>query len=172
MHLTGTPNPIMKNLTTVILTAAVLIGITLGCAESRGPLPSSRQSSDAHGHYHEAPHGGTRVALGEKHHMELVLNASSGAMQSYLLDGHMHEYVLIPPQTFEILGTNSSGRETLVFHPVTTNQAGKASERTALFEAKSDWLTTNQNFGGLLRQITIQGKEYKNISFRFPEGNE
>ena len=49
-----------------------------------------------HGTSTNPPHGGTPVVLGnEAYHLELVVDAASGTLQVYVLDGEMENFVRV-----------------------------------------------------------------------------
>jgi hypothetical protein len=146
----------------------LLVGAAPGC--SRAP---DRPVRDEHSHYHEAPHGGTMVVLGpDDFHIEFVRDADRGVMQAYLMDGHMHQYVLVTNELFSLTVRLPAGETELVFRPVRKEQEGAASDRTALFEAEGAWLREHDRFEAVLKELTIRGKQYEQVVFRFPEGNE
>lgn len=70
------------------------------------------RSSDKAPHLHvdTPPHGGTPVALGDDYQIEWVLDAPSGLLQAYFLDGEMENFVRIAAPSFE-LKAKLPGRE-------------------------------------------------------------
>src|ERR1022692_4220466 len=56
--------------------------------------PSTASSGQPHKHEHHPPHGGTPVVLGdEAYHIELVLDASAGTLQAFVLDGELENFI-------------------------------------------------------------------------------
>jgi hypothetical protein len=155
----------LKLLAVALLLAAVAAP---GCRRS-----PDRPVRDEHLHYHDAPHGGTMVVLGpDDFHIEFVRDADRGVMQAYIMDGHMHQYVLVTNEIFSLTARLPGGESELVFKPVRKEQEGATSDRTALFEAEGAWLREHDRFEAVLKELTIRGKQYEQVVFRFPEGNE
>ena len=129
-------------------------------------------AASGHGHVHLAPHGGTAVILGaEVFHVELVRDADRGAMQAFLLDGHMEAFVRSADPSFEIIATVAGEPRTLVFRPATDAATGERPGDASLFTAEAEWLKTTAVFDGVLTRLTIRGAEFTNVAFNFPKGN-
>jgi len=143
--------------------------LTVGC----GRESAGRGSSSGHGHVHVAPHGGTAVILGnEIYHLELVRDPAAGKLQAYVMDGHLADFIRIPAGSFEIAARFGGREEILTFKPVANPATGETVGNTSLFEAGADWLKTNADFDGVLRELTIRGSRFENVEFNFPKGNE
>ena len=66
-----------------------------------------------HGHTHEAPHGGTLVAVGDHFaHLEIVLDPETGKMTAYVLDGEAENPIRLKQGSMEFslaLKTDNGG---------------------------------------------------------------
>ena len=134
--------------------------------------PRSR-SGQPHKHEHHPPHGGTPVVLGdEAYHIELVLDASAGTLQAYVLDGEMENFIRSTVPSIEIVATVGGAQRTLVLAAVANPATGETVGDTSLFEAQADWLKTTPEFDGVLKSVTIRGTTFTDVKFNFPRGND
>jgi hypothetical protein len=122
-------------------------------------------------HVDTPPHGGTPVALGGDYQIEWVLDAPSGLLQAYVLDGEMENFVRIAAPSFELKAKLPSREEVLHFAAVANTATGETVGSTALFEARADWLKTNKTFDAVLPAINVEGTVFTNVAFNFPKGN-
>ena len=159
---------LMKKLFSVVLVIAVSFGA--GCRESH---KQEQDGKNPPRHEHKPPHGGTAVELGnEEYHIELVLDAASGKLQAYVMDGELENFVRIAPPSFEIAARLGDQTETLVFNAVANSATCETIGDTALFEVQAGWLKTAKNFDAILKQLNVKGKNYENVAFNFPKGND
>jgi hypothetical protein len=145
----------LKKVLTVVLAAALV-----GCGRHEEPPP--------HLHVAVPPHGGTPVALGDDYQMEWVLDAAVGKLQAYIFDGEMENFVRIAPPSFDLTVKLPDRREILHFAAIASQATGEKVGGTSLFEARADWLKTNQTFDATLPEIDVQGSVFTNIDFHFP----
>jgi hypothetical protein len=147
------------------------VALTVGCgkkAADPAPVADAPQR-----HEHKAPHGGTPVVLGdESYHLELVLDATRGKLQAYVLDGEMENFVRLSVSSVEINALVEGISQTLVLQPVANPATGETVGDTALFEAQADWLKTVKKFDAALNKITIRGTTFTDVKFNFPKGND
>jgi len=108
----------------------------------------------------------------EEYHVELVLDASAGRLQAYIMDGELENFVRVPTHSFVGAAVLGGKEEVLMFKAVANNATGEKVGDTSLFEAQADWLKTNAVFDAVLRQLTVRGTTYENITFNFPKGND
>lgn len=124
-------------------------------------------------HEHKPPHGGTPVVLGhEEYHVELILDAATGTMQAYVMDGELEEFVRVAAASFEITTKGPGGEETLVFKAVANRATGETAGDTSFFTAQAERLKTAKNFDAVLKELTVKGNVYQNVAFGFPKGND
>jgi hypothetical protein len=155
----------MRTVTTLL--AGVGLIALAACSPNRDAGAGSGE-----GHHHEPPHGGTGVVLGdEEYHLEFVLNAAAGKMQTYVLSAHMENFVRISAESFAVTAKLRDREETLTFKPVANSATGETVGDTSMFETQADWLKANKTFDAVLKEITIKGKTYENVAFNFPKGN-
>ena len=163
-------------------TTACSILILAGCNQSAPPASQS-QSADDHGHSQASgedhdhahpsgtPHGGTPVQVGDHgFHLELVSDPIDGKMLTYVLDGHMEEYVKVPLTTFELVAKGGGQEQRLTFRPVTNAPSGSATN-TSLFSALAPGVAGLTNFDGTIPKITLDGKTFENVTFSYPKGS-
>jgi hypothetical protein len=144
-----------------------------GLTACRPPAPDEAVPHDhGHPHLHAAPHGGTLVVLGdEEFHLELVLDEAQGRLQCFVLDAHAAHFVRLPIESFDIQARSAETNQVLRMQAVTTTATGEKVGDTALFETRSAWLRPGVEFQGVIPQIVIRGREYRDITFDFPRGH-
>jgi hypothetical protein len=124
-------------------------------------------------HVHHPPHGGIPVVLGdEAYHLELVLNAGSGTLQAYVLDGEMEEFIRSAVPSIEITAAVNGAPQTLMLKAVANPATGETVGDTSLFEAQAGWLKTTKEFDAVLKSITVRGTTFSDVKFNYPKGND
>lgn len=156
----------------MLLTAGVGLlacGI-FGCGRGSGErVPAAKHAQ----HEHVAPHGGTAVELGhEEFHLELVLDAASGRLTGYVLDGELEQFIRVTVPSLRLIVRSGAGEQTLELRAVANAATGEKVGDTSQFEAVADWLKSTPRFDARLAEITVRGKTYRDVSFNFPKGNE
>ena len=131
--------------------------------------------STAYGHEHKPPHGGTLVEFGEEFaHLELVLDAKEGKLSGYTLDGEAENPVRVKQSEIVLLiklpGAAEPAKVTL--NAFASVLSGEKEGDTSQFEGQADALKGSKLFDALVSVISIKGKEFKNVKFNFPKGNE
>ena len=123
-------------------------------------------------HHHAAPHGGTAVDLGDEvYQLEFVLDAATGTITAYVLDGHMEKFIRIDVPSFEVIAIVDAERRPLIFQASANSATGETVGDTSEFAAQADWLKTSTVFDAELTQLTIRGRTFSNVAFNFPAGN-
>lgn len=155
----------------------ILVTAMAAVASAHGDADTDEHQS---GHEHSAPHGGTLVVLGDEFaHLELVLDQGTGELTAYVLDGEAESPVRLEQENIEIriavpdTGGNEAASELplrlrAVYNILTGEKEGDTSE----FAAQSDNLKGLKQFGAVITAITLKGREFQEVEFRFPEGNE
>lgn len=138
-----------------------------------------------HGHHHhhadKGPHQGALVAIGQDDaHLEFVLDADSGTLKAYVLDGEAEKPVAIKQTNLQLAVTFKKAGEgedkndlpddvvLVMLSAVSPADDGTATE----FEGQSDELKGAEKFAANLTSVTIGDKPFKNVAFKYPEGNE
>jgi len=154
-----------------------LLGIGLataflgGCSKTENAAAPANEVVQKHEHH--PPHHGTPVVLGnEEYHVEFVLDAATGKLQAYMLDGELENFVRIQPESFNIAARVSGRDETMTLKAVANAATGETIGDTSLFEVQADWLKTVTNFDAAIGKINVRGKSYTNVVFNFPKGND
>ena len=124
-------------------------------------------------HEHHPPHQGTLVELGEEFaHLEVVLDAKTGTLTAYSLDGEAEKAVRLKQAEIVIAISGVKGLETLALKaqesPLTGEKPGDSSE----FSVQADALKGVAKFDGIVKAVTTRGTDFKNVKFNFPKGNE
>ena len=164
-------DPLIMHKLSLIL--AVLC-LAVGCREAADSHGHSHDGKGAHSHdaVHGPPHGGTPVLVADdEFHLELVLDPTAARMLAYVLDGHLESYVSVAETNFILVATLGGSEHRLEFHRVRDTVLGAAGDKSARFEAGADWLRLVKEFEGTIPSITLDGKTFSNISFKFPQGS-
>ena len=139
---------------------------------------------EARAHEHHPPHKGTLVEFGEEFaHLELVFDPASGKLTAYALDGEAEKAVRIKQATIEIkIGsvtwgsgaptTKDAGLSSITLKAQANPLSGEKEGDTSEFSVTSDKLKNVKEFDGVVTVLTIKGKEFKDVKFNFPKGNE
>ncbi|HEY5079995.1 MAG TPA: hypothetical protein VII43_09110, partial [Opitutaceae bacterium] len=118
-------------------------------------------------------HGGTPVVLGDEvYHLELVLDAASGVLQAYVLDGELENFVRCAAPSIEIDATVGGSPRTLTLEAVANSATGETVGDTSLFQAQADWLKSAKDFDGVVKSVSIRGTAFAAVRFNFPKGND
>ena len=169
----------MKKISFLIAVTLSLCACQSSSRESNAPIKpsptvttSTANNAKAAGeHEHSAPHGGTLVELGEEFaHLEIVLEASTGKLMVYALDGEAEKAVRLKQPTIEITVTNPA--TVVKLDGVANSLTGETTNDTSEFTGQSDALKGANRFEGVIRAVTVKGQPFKGVAFNFPKGNE
>jgi len=146
----------------------------LGQAGCGGDAPAGHDHSHTHDepHYHEPPHGGVGVTFGnEDAHIEFLVNPEAGTVTAWFFKPHMEQYLRMKLESFEVLAKRDGEDAKLLFKAVANPVTGETVGDTSEFLAKADWLSETESFDAVLPEITVLGKVYRNVAFKYPNGN-
>jgi hypothetical protein len=153
-----------------LLYLGLAAGFFNGCSKTETAAP---KTGAVQKHEHHPPHNGTPVVLGEEeYHVELVLDATAGKLQAFVLDGELENFIRTTPESFDIAAKVSGRDETLTLKAVANSATGEKAGDTSMFETQADWLKTTPTFDAVLKEINVRGKSYTNVVFNFPKGND
>lgn len=139
-----------------------------GCGRNEPSAPAATGQPAAEA----PPHGGVPVALGEDYKLELVLDAQSGRLDAYVLDGEFENFVRISDESFEVSARLTGGAEVLSFKAVPNRATGETVGDTSMFEAQAGWLKSQNSFPAVLKELKVKGNTYTNIAFNFSAGKD
>lgn len=149
--------------------------VLLGCPGQKPEASTPKATAPAstasgHHHHHTAPHGGTLVVLGDEFaHLEFLLETESGTLTVYLLDSEAENAIRLPGGVLEL---ELEGKVKLSLQPVADELTGETSQDTSTFRCQNEVLKGVKAFGAVLASIEIKGQTFRDVRFRFPEGNE
>jgi Ni/Co efflux regulator RcnB len=181
-------------LTAIILAASLALSPATSAHAAEKPKPGTNKDKkahdhskdknkkdkkkDDHGHHHEAPNGGTLIALGDHFaHLELVLDKETGRLKAFVLDGEAEKAVRLKQDSIviEALLPAADGEPTtttLTLRPSSNVLTGEKVGDTSLFEWGYESLKGVDKFTGVVKELEIKGTTLKDVKFQFPEGNE
>lgn len=135
-------------------------------------ISNAGEKNDKEEHDHIAPHGGTLVAFGDEFaHLEFVLDEKTGKLSAYALDGEAENPVRVKQTEIEI-GIKKPSVFSVKLNAVENSLTGEKVGDTSEFAAASEQLKNLQAFDATIISINIKGKDFKNVEFNFPKGNE
>jgi hypothetical protein len=130
-------------------------------------------SLQASAHEHNPPHKGTLVVFGKEFaHLELVLDAATGKLTAYALDGEAEKAVRLKQSeiVIEIKGVKDLTSVTLKAQG--SELSGEKPGDTSEFSATDAKLKGVKEFDGVVKALNIRGTDFKDEKFNFPKGNE
>lgn len=134
------------------------------------PAPAATPAA-ASGHEHSAPHGGALIELGEEFaHLEFVLDAATGQLTAYALDGEAEKPVRLKQAEIEL--TLTQPVLTVKLAGVANALTGETASDTSEFSATVAQLKGASGFKGTLNAVTIKGRAFKGVAFSYPQGSE
>ncbi len=155
------------NVRMTLLMGALSCVAAAGCSRPSAEVPAARR------HEHHPPHGGTAVVLGsEQYHLECVLDAASGRLQAWVLDGEMDGFVRVAARSIELQVRLRGTPHELVLDAVADPLTGETVGDTSAFAGQADWLRGASGFDATLRAITVKGTPFADVAFNFPKGND
>jgi hypothetical protein len=157
----------------------------------KADVPAAKKGGDhdhEHHHHHHAekgPHGGALVAIGDDAaHLEVVLDAETGKVTAYVLDGEAQNPITIKAAQLELTYTREHGHDhegedkkdseelpesgSVTLTAVTPGDDGSTSE----YAGTAEDLKGAEEFDAVLTSISIDDKEFKQVKFNYPKGNE
>src|SRR5690349_11141156 len=100
-------------------------------------------------HEHHPPHKGTLIEFGEEFaHLELVLDAATGKLTAYALDGEAEKAVRVKQATIEIKITGIKDLPSITLKAQANDLSGEKVGDTSEFAATSDKLKNVKEFDG------------------------
>jgi hypothetical protein len=132
--------------------------------------PTTKDGNGA-SHAHEAPHGGSLIELGEEFaHLELVLNAETGRLTVYALDGEAETPVRLAQPSIAMVVTmpNVLRPIDVTLEPVENALTGEKAGDTSQFVAIVPELKGRKAFRGTVTSLTLRGQLFSGVEFEFP----
>jgi hypothetical protein len=122
-----------------------------------------------HVHEHTAKHSGTLVELGgEFAHVELVVDGQTGKITAYAMDAEVEKSERLKQEKIGLLVNGKAVELSAVANELTGEKVGDTSE----FTGQADMLKGLKAFDGVIVEITVRGRTFKNVAFKFPQGND
>ncbi|MHC4849541.1 MAG: hypothetical protein ACYTEG_13940 [Planctomycetota bacterium] len=123
-------------------------------------------------HNHTSKYGGQLIELGaHEFQVDMLLYPESGALEAYLFDGHAERAV---PSTMKSITVRVNvGEEQASIelkpaaNPYSKDKAGEASK----FRGQSDLLKNVEHFEGVLVEVAVAGKSFKDVAFHYHPGS-
>jgi hypothetical protein len=120
------------------------------------------------GHVHTAPHGGLLIEVGEHaYNLELLLDAPTGRLTAWVLDGHAENFIRIKAASLELIASVGAERRPLTLVALANSATGETVGDTSQFEVQTEWLKTAPRFEGVVPALEIRGANFNNLAFTF-----
>jgi len=139
-------------------------------AEAAQPAAVTKPAASG-GHHHAAPHGGTLVEFGEEFaHLELVLDAKTGTLTAYTLDGEAERAVRVnqPAINMAVTLPDILAPIAVDLQPVENSLTGEKAGDTSQFRAVVPQLIGRSAFKGTVGALTIRGQAFTRVHFDVP----
>jgi hypothetical protein len=155
-----------------------LLVVLASCREAANDAQARKPPANGTGaeHEHRAPHGGTLIELGEEFaHVELVLDRAAGQITAYVLDGEAEQPVRLEQASLTLTLSDlppAGGETDVILQAVENVLTGETVGRTSQFRGASDRLKGVERFRGVVADVSVRGRTFTSVAFRFPEGNE
>jgi hypothetical protein len=135
------------------------------------PPAAAGKNSDGEGHAHAAPHGGSLIEFGDEFaHLELVLDAATGRLTAYALDGEAEKSVRLTQPSIVLSLTVPDVLSPIVatLEPVENALTGEKAGDTSQFSATVAELKGRKAFRGTVASLAIRGQSFSRVRFEFP----
>lgn len=125
-------------------------------------------------HRHDAPHGGALIEIGDRvGHLEFVLDAATGTLTMYALDGEAEHAVPLHSLGIAMqISLPNKGPVTVQLRPESNVLTGETEASTSQYSARSDDLKGVTEFSGVLPEMAFRGMELENVAVAYPGGGE
>jgi hypothetical protein len=127
-------------------------------------------------HEHKPPHHGSLQVFGkELAHLELLLDAKTGKLTAYALDGEAEHSVRLVQASIKIRVLRSIPQRppfTVVLHAVANPLTGETVGDSSQFEGDNGRLAGLTAFEGQCEKVTLRGLKFPSTRIKYPEGNE
>lgn len=161
---------------------AILLSLSFVFSACDGGHKHDQDHEDHHDHgkdnksrtAHTAPHGGTLVKVGDHFAMiELTLDAASGTLDVYFLDGEADKAQLPDQAPAELKVTFSDKASVaLKLKGVASSVTGETEAKTSHLRTQETKLKNQQAFTAEFSEFRLKGQIVKALKFPFPEGND
>lgn len=136
---------------------------------SSEPAPASAAATEAAGetgHAHAAPHGGTLIELGDHFaFLEFVLDAATGTVTLYVLDGGAEQAVRIAQPSVSLAFDAPSGvaGQTLELAALANVLTGEAVGDTSQFAVTHEGLKDQTAFTARVVEVSVKGQPFRDL---------
>ena len=157
----------------IILVGFLCVVFLIGCgSDHTHEHDHDHEHKHSEPHYHEPPHGGAGVTLGDEDaHIEFLVEPQDGIVYAWFFKPHMASYLRVQFESFNIVVKKPDGEVEWKFEAVANPGTGETVGDTSQFEAKVDEIE-EKPFDAVIPEITVLGKGYKNVAFNYPKGNQ
>lgn len=134
-------------------------------------VAAEKGRAEEEGHEHAAPHGGSLVEFGDEFaHLELVLDATTGTLTAYALDGEAEEPVRLAAATIDmtIVPDGAAATQAISLQAVENALTGERVGDTSQFRALVPALKGQSRFRGTIAEIRLRGQRFTEVEFEFP----
>jgi len=130
-------------------------------------------ATEEHGHTHEPLiEGGALIELGDHEaNLEVHLNAESGELVIYLVDGHATDYVR-SSQPSLLLSVEPEGGTayTLTLNQVESALSGEKLGDSSKYRVQDERLKGSKELHGKVATVSMMGSTYKDVEVAWPAG--
>lgn len=119
-------------------------------------------------HVHAAPHGGSLIVLEEEVlNAELLVDASTGAVSLWVLDGHCESPVRVTQKEVALTVNVGGTARTVRLDAVADALTGETVGDTSQFAATDDELRGVASFSGTIQSLSVGGRSFQSVKFEY-----
>ena len=123
-------------------------------------------------HQHTAPHGGSLVVLADEAiNLELLVDAGTGAMTAWVLDGECENPVRIAQEAIELTLTLGGSAVAVRLDAVENALTGEKKGDTSQFAGAHDGLRGAGRFSGVVRSVKVGPRAFQGVKFEYAGGH-
>ena len=154
----------------LFLSITVICFLIVGCEKEPEPVPEPEEPEIVDDGVRAPQHGGFLIMLGdEAGYLELVVDSVEGKLTAYVLDNRAKDPVGLGQSSFdlELVRRVVMGKGVEV---ITYNLSlSSANSDNSAFSVQDDRLKDIDSFQGNIGTISLNGQDFNNISFSFPQ---
>lgn len=122
------------------------------------------------GHKHGSRQGGVAVELGEhQYQLDVVLDGTAGALNAWVMDGHMENFVRIPAASIPVTVRAGGATNTVILQAVANASTGETVGDTSQFRGEAPWLKGLTAFQAVVDDLEVRGNRFRGVTFSYPE---
>jgi len=153
--------------------ALVLPAVLFACNKHDEAPEQAGEHAEESGHTHEPLiEGGSLIELGDHEaNLEVHLDAETGELVIYLVDGHASDYVRSTQVALAVTVQPAAGDPyALTLAQVASTLSGEKVGDSSKYQIQDDRLKGVAELHGKVASVSMKGSTYANVEFAWPAG--